>query len=171
MNFSLRLRDIPGPIKNLLRLYLIIQTLGFFLGLFLVGNISNYSAKGIQEHYRGSQVENAFEMPEKFPISLKALLITTHSHVISFAQIFLILSFLIFFCELPASIKKFLMYEPLVSIFTTFGGIWGLRYVHPAFLYVIIISSVLLYTSYFAAVFLILRESVLPTSKIGYNRP
>ncbi|OQY69703.1 MAG: hypothetical protein B6D45_12395 [Ignavibacteriales bacterium UTCHB3] len=44
--------------------------------------------------------------------------------------------------------KGFLMVEPLISTLFTFGGIWLVRFVHPGFIYLTVVSSSLIYISF-----------------------
>ena len=46
-------------------------------------------------------------------------------------------------------LKLFLIIEPFISIILTFGGFFILRYFAPGFVYVIIISSTLMYVCFY----------------------
>ena len=146
------LTDLSKDIRIILLSYLIVMTIGVSIGLIYLANTSEWKASGIQEHYQGSSTDSMdeFDIPDKFPKTINALLLTTHNHVITFSIIFLLLG-LIFSMNtlITGKVKLFLLIEPFASIILTFGGIWGLRFAHDYFLYVIILSAILMYFCFY----------------------
>ena len=146
------LTDLSKDIRIILLSYLIVMTIGVSVGLVYLANTSEWKASGIQEHYQGSPTDSLdeFDIPEKYPKTLNALLLTTHNHVIIFSIIFFILGMIFSMNTLiTGRLKLFLLVEPFVSIILTFGGIWGLRFVHDFFLYVIILSAIVMYFCFY----------------------
>ncbi len=87
------------------------------------------------------------KMKEK-PIS--EMLITTHNHILGFSFIFFITGMIFYFNSIISGFwKSFLLIEPTISIVITFGSIWLMRFVHEDFVYLTILSSVILYLSFF----------------------
>jgi len=80
----------------------------------------------------------------------------------SFAIIFIVLGALLFFTEtLSKKWTLILMIEPFISTLVTFGSFFAIRYIHPNFAYLTIISGVLMYLSYYIMALIIFKESVL----------
>ena len=104
------IRDWPERLKYLISTFLIVLTIGVTIGLVYVQRTSSSKPSTITEHYRGSEIVDELEIPEKFPKTINDLLLTTHSHVISFAIIFIILGGLTYFSSiLKGRVKTFLM--------------------------------------------------------------
>lgn len=147
-----QLSELSKDIRTILLSYLIVMTVGVSIGLVYLANTSDWKASGIQEHYQGSPTDSIdeFDIPEKFPKTLNALLLTTHNHVIIFSIIFLQLGLIFSMNSLvTGKLRLFILIEPFVSIILTFGGIWGLRFIHDYFLYIIILSAFLMYFCFY----------------------
>ena len=148
--FSKRLYELPRKLKFLCFLTIFNLTIGVGVGLYYVGYTTQYSSTGISEHFSGSEVSDDFDIPDKYPKPFSELLNTTHTHVISMTFIFIITGGIFFFNSLiTGSIKTFLIVEPFISIIVTFGGIWFVRFIHPGFSYLVILSGILMYLSFF----------------------
>ena len=133
--------------------------------MYYVYYTTQISIDGTTEHYRGSTIDDNFSIPEKYPKPLSELLNTTHTHILSMTFIFVILGSIFYFNSiLTGFVKTFLIIEPFISILTTFGGIWLVRYLHPGFSYLIIVSGLLMYVSFFIMVAVILYELAIKRS-------
>ena len=78
------------------------------------------------------------------------MLLTTHSHFAGFAFIFFLTGGLFYFTKtVGARLKTLLMVEPFITVFLTFASIWGVRFLHPSFSYLVILSATLTYLSFF----------------------
>jgi len=129
------------------------------VGLVYLNQTTGLSADGTINRISGSQEEAGFDIPDYYPKPISELLITTHNHIISFALIFFVIGGLFYFNTIVSSFwKSFFMIEPLVSVLVTFGSIWALRFISTDFIYITIVSSTLLYFSYFFMVSIILYE-------------
>lgn len=149
---NIKLAQLPPIYKKIIALYLLIQTVGVLTGLVLVANISQNSLKGIAVHYRGEEIADPLEIPDTTPKPLMSMLITTHSHLLALSQIFLIMGLLVLATNCNKAFVHLLAIEPFISLGTTFGGLWLVRYFHPNFVYLVIVSSACLYISYFLQV-------------------
>ena len=148
--FSTRLFELPRKLKLLCFLTVFNITVGVGVGLYYVGYTTQYSPSGTSEHFAGSQVSDDFDIPDKYPKPFSELLNTTHTHVLSMTFIFIITGGIFYFNSIiTGSIKTFLIVEPFISIIVTFGGIWLVRFIHPGFSYLVILSGILMYLSFF----------------------
>ena len=148
--FSIRLYELPRKLKLLCFLTVFNITVGLGVGLYYVGYTTQYSPSGTSEHFAGSKISDDFDIPDKYPKPFSELLNTTHTHVISMTFIFIITGGIFFFNSIiTGSIKTFLIVEPFISIIVTFGGIWLVRFIHPGFSYLVILSGILMYLSFF----------------------
>ncbi len=148
--FSKRLYELPRKLKFLCFLTIFNLTIGVGVGLYYVGYTTEYSPSGTSEHFSGSEISDEFDIPEKYPKPLSELLNTTHTHIISMTFIFLIIGGIFYFNSIiTGAMKTFLIVEPFISIIITFGGIWLVRFIHPGFSYLVILSGILMYLSFF----------------------
>jgi len=150
---NLRLFEFDKTLKQLLSAFIIALTFGVLLGLTFLYYTTNYSAKGTIERFRGSQIENEnteMDIPENYPKPVSEMFITTHNHIISFSLIFISISIIFYFnSTINGFWKKFFLIEPFISIVTSFSSIWAVRFVDKNFVYITVISAILIYLSYF----------------------
>jgi len=159
MNSEITLIKLHSNIKKLLSLFIFVLTIGVGTGLIYLSTTAGTKFSGIEEHYNGSDIEDEFDIPEKYPKTINNLLLTTHNHLLSLSLIFLSIGIIFSFnTMINGRFKWFLIYEPFFSILLTFGGIWGLRFISPYFLWVISISGTLMYLSYFIMAIISLIE-------------
>lgn len=141
-------------LKLLVGTFLVVLSIGFYSGLSFVGETSSFSSNGIQENYLGNEDnEDAEDM--KFKKTERHMLSVIHSHILSMSIIFFLVATLLFHVEFNTAIKKFLMIEPLISVVTTFGGIYflwkGLLWMK----YIVMLSGMLMTLSYSLSIVLI----------------
>jgi len=155
------IRSFGRELKILIAVFIVVLTVGVSIGLIYVGYNTDYTSTGTQSYYGGDPILADFEIPDQYPKSFESLLLTSHTHITAFAIIFLVLGVLIFFVEsLRQKWKLFLMIEPLISTLVTFGSFFAIRYIHPSFVYLTMVSGVLMYFSYYVMAFFIFRESI-----------
>ncbi len=165
---NIRLFQLDKRLKKLLVVYLITVTCGLGIGLVYLAQNTGFSAEGTVEHYNGSatDVTGELDIPEKFPKPLGELLMTTHNHVLGLSFLFLSISLIFYFSSIVNSFwKTFLMIEPLISVMLTFGSIWGMRFIHSAFVYLTILSAILMYSAVFIMIFLSAYELLFMKNK------
>ena len=149
MNTSLY--KLEKSLKQFLSAYIIILSIGVILGILYVKLNTNLTPTGTVERFNGSEIENSdFDIPEQYPKPLNDLLLTTHNHFIGFSFIFLTIGLIFYFNSIITGVlKTILILEPFVSIFLTFGSIWGMRFIDDFFVYILFLSSAVMYLSYF----------------------
>jgi hypothetical protein len=147
---KIKLYQLPKGIKLLLLLTVLNLMVGVGVGLYYVANTTHLSLEGTSEQFRGSILEDEFDIPEKFPKPIAELLTTTHNHIISMTFIFFIMGGIFYLNSIITGFwKTFFIAEPFFSILATFGGIWLIRFIHPSFAYLVMVSGVLMYLSFF----------------------
>ncbi len=155
-NFTLK--NLDKTAKIFLSFFLTTMLIGILTGLGYVYYTTNMSASGTIEHYRGSEVLND-EIPEEFPKPLEEMILSTHAHVNSFALISLIIGIIFYFNSIiSGSLKLILMIEPFISTIVTFLSLWLLRYINDQFVYIVIISSLLMYLFWIIMILVCLYE-------------
>ena len=122
---NIQLYKLPKLLKISLSIFLISLSFGYISGIDLLKHTTDFNLKGIEENIIGNEFDESAE-ELKFNMSEREIAGIIHSHVISLAILFLILSLLIFFSSYSNGIKTFFMIEPTISLFLTFGGIWML---------------------------------------------
>ena len=154
-----RLVDLPQNIKYFLSAFLLLISLGVTLGLVYVYETTEMTSGGTEEHYTGSALNDDIDIPEKYPKELESMLLTTHTHLISFSFIFFFLG-LIFYMNstITGGWKTFIIIEPFISVLITFGSIWGVRYSSLIYSNYIILFGILTYLSFYLMVAMSLYE-------------
>ena len=161
MNDNLTLSGLNRELRIFLLLFIIVLTAGITVGIIYLGSTVEMKLGGIEEHYKGSLVSDEFDIPEKYPRSTKDLLLTTHNHLLSLSLVFLAIGGIFSInSHISGKLKWFLMYEPFISILFTFGGIWGLRFLHSGFLWLVVLSGFLMYACYYVMAGICMRELV-----------
>jgi|TARA_Y100000031_G_C8229597_1_gene390210 hypothetical protein len=160
MNRNLpQLMDLTNNVKYFLSAFLVLMTIGVTVGLVYVFETTSMSAVGTEAHYAGSLITDELDIPEKYPKEFDGMLLTTHTHVISFAFIFFFLGGIFLMNSIiTGGWKTFLIIEPFISVIGTFGSIWGIRYVSSIFSILTIIFGTLTYLSFYFMIGLILYE-------------
>jgi len=158
-NIFPRLVDLPQNIKYFLAAFLLLMSLGVTLGLVYVYETTEMTSGGTEEHYTGSALNDDIDIPEKYPKELESMLLTTHTHLISFSFIFFFLG-LIFYMNstITGGWKTFIIIEPFISVLITFGSIWGVRYSSLIYSNYIILFGILTYLSFYLMVAMSLYE-------------
>ena len=156
---SKTLREQNDQVKLLIVAFTICLVVGVSIGLVYIYTTESTSAAGTIEHYRGSDVTGDFDIPYKYPKTFEGMLLTTHTHVIAFAIIFLILGL---FWAMNSIVvgwwKLFFLVEPFVSVLITFLSLWGIRYVSDSFSYISMVFGILTYTSFYLMAWIILLD-------------
>jgi hypothetical protein len=154
-----QLYRLDRTLKRIVTAFLITLTCGLIVGLVYLNQTTRFSDEGTINSISGSQAASELEIPDYYSKTISELLITTHNHIIGFALIFFVIGGLLYFSSIiPDFWKSFLIIEPLISVVITFGSIWAIRFLHSSFVYLAIISSSLIYISYFVMVSIIIYE-------------
>lgn len=106
-----------------------------------------------------TEQEATVEEEMKFEKSYAEMLNITHTHILAMAGFFGLVAFLFALSERPSRrLKSFLIIEPFVAMLTSFGAMWLMRYLHPAFSYLLIVSSASMAICFYLMVWFALRE-------------
>jgi hypothetical protein len=158
MTNSFRLRDADMTLKLFLSTFLFVLTVGYMVGLLFVEHSTSLSSQGVQEQFLGAN-ESDVSKELKYEKSINEMYVFIHNHVLSLSLVFLGLGGIFYFSSIVSDrMKRFLMLEPLVAVFTTFGGIALVRFVSPYFSWLVMISGFSLFISYVLIVYLIMKE-------------
>jgi hypothetical protein len=152
---SFRLRDADITLKLFITAFLVVLTIGYAIGLFFVEHQTSFTPRGVQEQFLGND-ESAQEI--RYAKSANEMFVFMHNHILSMSLVFLALNTLFYFSSTPPKLKVVLMVEPFAAILTTFGGIALVRYLSEGWSWLVILSGVLLFTSYVVIVGMILND-------------
>lgn len=157
MQISGSIHSFPKEIKWLIFSFLIVLSIGFFLGLSFVSETTNANPEGIETQYLGNEnIEDAPVM--KFKKSEREILTLVHNHMLSLSVIFFLLAIIVSTTSINKKFKLFLMLEPFASIILTFGGIYILWTGVLWFKYIIMLSGILMTFTFATSVFIILKQ-------------
>ena len=155
---NFKLLDLDSTSKIFLTFFLITMQLGILIGIGYIYYTTNLNPVGTIEHYNGSEVFDD-DIPEEYPKTLENMILTTHAHVNSFAMISLIIGMIFYFNSIVVNkFKLFLMVEPFISTLVTFSCLWLMRYLNDSFVYLVIISSTIMYFCWSVMVLICLYE-------------
>ena len=164
MKNNLYLKDLDSDAKYFLSAFLVTLCIGISIGLFYVYLTTDMSASGSIEQFNGSQVlEN--EITDKFPKPLENMILTTHDHILSFAMISLLIGAIFYFnSTITGNLKIILLIEPFLSSLLMFGSLWVMKYLSSSFVYLMIISAVATYASWYIMMVVSLYELLIKKS-------
>ena len=142
MKNNFYLKDIDNDAKYILIAFLLSLSIGISVGVAYIYYTTNSNPKGVIEHYKGNssfdyQVENndnldeLWDRPPKTEKFLHDMLETTHTHIISFSIISILLGLIFYFNSIIIGrLKLFIIIEPFVSTIVTFSSLWVMRYLN-----------------------------------------
>jgi len=155
---NITLKNLDQVAKVFLSSFLVTMLIGVFTGLGYIYFTTNMNPSGTIEHYNGSEILDD-EIPLEYPKPLEGMILTTHAHVNSFALISLAIGFIFYFNSITSSkLKLFIMIEPFLSTIITFLSLWLLRYVNENFVYLVMVSSFIMYLFWIAMILICLYE-------------
>ena len=94
MDLSRSLGQQSREVKGLFVFFVLSLMIGVSIGLIYVASTTSLTPDNTAKHYRGSETNDDFDIPEKYAKTLSGMLLTTHTHVISFSIIFFLLGIL-----------------------------------------------------------------------------
>ena len=150
---------LPGSIKVLISVFLLVLSVGYFSGLAFVNQSTSMNSQGVVENYNGNEKNEAAEKM-KFKKSGHEMLNIVHTHILSMAIIFFILGGLVFGTSIHPKLKSILMIEPLLSVLVTFGGIYLIWMGEEWMSYVVMVSGALMTISFVGSVGVVSRDLI-----------
>lgn len=157
---TFKLYQLPKPLRLSLSFFLIALSFGYFSGLDMLKQTTDFNSAGIEQNILGNEFDEAAEELH-FKMSERELHAIIHSHVISISMILLVLSSLLYFSSWSSRFKLFLMVEPFISLVVTFGGLWLLWLGFTWVKYVIMVSGILMHLSIILMIVIAFKELVL----------
>jgi hypothetical protein len=158
---KIQLRNLDSTAKIFLIFFLTTMLVGIFTGLGYIYYTTDMNTHGTIEHYNGSVVKDG-EIPEEFPKPLEGMILTTHAHVNSFALMSFAIGIIFYFSSIiSGKLKTFILIEPFISTIITFISLWLLRYVNDSFVYIVMISGILMYSFWIIMILISIYELCL----------
>ncbi|MCZ7556900.1 MAG: hypothetical protein M5R41_10915 [Bacteroidia bacterium] len=147
---------LPTSLRLFLTAFLLAAAFGFVHGLLFVEHTTRLSTDGIAERYRGTEamgLDPATLPPEReiqYEKSEAEILNITHAHIITLSLLFLAVGGIFALSTgLPSWLRGFVLVEPFFSIALTFGGMWLVRFSHPAWSALMAVSGLAMTFSFF----------------------
>lgn len=152
MKNNFYLKDLENDLKYFLIIFLATLGIGISVGLSYVYLTTDMTPAGTVDRFNGSEVlEN--EIPEEFPKPIESMILTTHNHVLSFAMISFLIGIIFYFnSSIIGRMKLFLMLEPFISTIITFGSLWLMRYTNDIFIYLVILSAIIMHICWYVMI-------------------
>ena len=164
IKFDGAIHQLPRELKITILIFISTLSIGFYSGLSFVRTTTAMEPKGIETHYLGNENdENAQIM--KFKKNEQQMLTVVHNHILSLSVIFFLLAVILSITSIPKRVKYFLMIEPFVSVFLTFGGLYMLWSGISWFKYVVIISGTFMTLSFMISTILIGQQILFSKNK------
>lgn len=149
------LYQLNRDFKIFLSIFLIVLSVGVSFGLVFLYHTTSYDKDITSERLIDTKefVEEDFGINESKAKSTGEILMTTHNHILGFAFIFFLTGGIFYFNSLVSNFwKTILISEPLVSTVVSFGSLWLVRFWGSDWIYLTILSAILMYTSFFLMV-------------------
>ena len=157
MKNNIYLKNLDRQLKYFLALFLFTMSIGICTGLYYVYLTTDIEKEGIVKRFNGSDPNSIKEFEIEKP--LENMILTTHDHILSFSMITLLIGMIFYFNSIiSGKLKLFLLLEPYVSTILTFGSLWGMRYLNETFVYLVIISAIIMYICWYIMILLSLYE-------------
>ena len=133
---SFVLRQAPRPLRLIYAGFLLFITLGLVSQLgFEIGRIG-VTPEAIALYYRGGERGDVMTFPKTFG----QLLEVSHAHAFTMAGVFLILSHLFVSTSISAPLKATVLVVAFAGLLGDLVGPWGVRYVGPAWSWLVLVS-------------------------------
>lgn len=140
-----RLHTWPAAYRKLVAVFVVVTLVGVVAGAVFIEATTHLTPAGVTAQYRGLDEAAMAEAPEmKFPKSTAEMLTTTHNHILGLSVLFLVYGFLYLHAGAMSRRRVLVAVEPLCSLVVTFGGLWVVRFLWPPFVYVVILSGMLM---------------------------
>lgn len=153
--------------KMFLSAFLLVIMTGVIFGLLFLYETTEFNKNYTSERLIVEQdlIEEDFGINESKSKSTGELLMTTHNHIIGFGFIFFLVGGIFYFNSIVTGAwKMFLIIEPLLSTIISFGSMWVVRFYGSDWIYLTIFSAILMYSSLFIMIIILLIELNLKSS-------
>ena len=181
------LRNLTQEAKIFATLIMLVLGVGYLHALAYVFQTTRMVPKGIEQRYRGTESTidtsslstaalpsseamedtsiSTLSAPKtvtgeiEYQKSLAEMLNIIHTHVLTMTFIFALSGFITLMTDsVRPAIRKFIVIEPFIGILVTFAGLWLMRYVHPAFSWLVSLSGSLMALAFAGQCWAVLKE-------------
>jgi hypothetical protein len=138
----IRLRDWPGYLRGLTAAFIFVSFVGYGIGLVFMDHATDSAPQGIVDHYAGN------EETMEFGKSTAEMMGLIHTHILGMSVLFFVIGVLFAFSDFPSRWRGCVMIDTMLTLLTTFGGLW-LVSINKAFaVWLVLPSSVLMVGGY-----------------------
>ncbi|MCW8848451.1 MAG: hypothetical protein OQJ81_00625 [Melioribacteraceae bacterium] len=149
------LYQLNRELKSFLTIFLLVLSIGVLFGLVFLFHTTSFDKDVTSERLIEAEqvLEEDFGINESKAKSTGELLMTTHNHILGFAFIFFLTGGIFYFNSLINIFwKTILITEPLISTVVSFGSLWLVRFYGNGWIYLTILSAILMYSAFFIMV-------------------
>ncbi|MBD3297285.1 MAG: hypothetical protein GF341_01415 [candidate division Zixibacteria bacterium] len=154
----MRLRTWPRYLQYFVAAFVVVGLAGYAAGLGYIAVVTGPSPEDVGDHYHGNEAEMSFGK------STGEMLTIIHTHLLGMGVLFLAVGLLFAASDFPTRLKGAVMVETMLTLFTTFGGLYVVSIGWRAWLWVVYPSSVLMVIGYLTMSVAILRSAFRPLS-------
>ena len=173
------LRNLPREVRLFAAMIMLALGLGYAHALAYVYQTTRIVPAGIEQRFRGTETNPSTEStaPEEledttvatppatitgeieYQKSLAEMLNIIHTHILSMTFLFSLSGLItLMTASTGTKFRKFVVIEPFIGILVTFAGLWLMRYVHPAFSWLVSISGTLLALAFAGQCWAVIKE-------------
>jgi len=153
-----RLRTWSRPLRLLTLAFVVVVALGYAVGLAFIVHNTAVSPSGIVDHYRGN------EDRMKFGKSTGEMLEIVHNHLLGMGMLFFAVGLLYIAADTPPPWKTLIPVETLLTLLSTFGGLWLIREGLAWANWLVFPSSFLMLAGYIAMCTTVIWNCLTPSS-------
>ncbi len=167
-------RDVPETIRSLARWAMIVNATGYVVALAFVRHTTGLTAAGAAARYRGAEPSAGapMDLPMTFPKPVAEMLLSTHTHLLGMAALFVVSGLCLALCSRPSGRwKRFLVIEPFVATLVSFAALWLMRYVDGRFAWLLFASSASMAAVFGSQTVIVLRELHRVDREAAASRP
>ncbi len=158
-----RLRGLPSYVRWLLAAFLVVNAIGYSMGLALAASKTYFTVEGVGDHYAGNEEkimvgETVNEY--KFRPTVREMLALTHTHIMGMSLTFFLVALIFSASSFNERLKQWLFMELFLAILVTFTGLWLTAFIHRSFAWLVYFSGILMALTYYACTALALLDLV-----------
>ena len=149
------LYQLNKDFKIFLTIFLLVLSIGVIFGLVFLFHTTAFDKNITSERLIDNKefVEEDFGINESKAKNTGELLMTTHNHILGFAFIFFFTGGIFYFNSILSNFwKTILITEPLISTVVSFSSLWLVRFLGSDWIYLTILSAVLMYSAFFVMI-------------------
>ena len=174
------LRNLPREVRLFAMMIMLALGLGYAHALAYVYQTTRIVPAGIEQRFRGTEtnpstesmlsseaVEDTTQIAPPATISgeieyqksLAEMLNIIHTHILSMTFLFSLSGLItLMTASTGTKFRNFVVIEPFIGILVTFAGLWLMRYVHPAFSWLVSASGTLMALAFAGQSWAVIKE-------------